>query len=104
MTSVIRSFHPRVDQNRLAALAARADADTALDPPERRLARVDWCGRVRETYSTVADAAREFKVYRNAILSAEKRGGWCAGWRWEWKWMRGGKIVRNPVAGPQLGV
>jgi hypothetical protein len=96
---VVRSFHPRVDAQRLAVLAARADADVV-----RRIARVDWIGRTRQTYPSVAAAAREFDVYPNAIWTAEKRGGWCAGWRWEWKWVRGGKIVRNPVAGPQLGV
>jgi hypothetical protein len=101
MTSVIRSFHPRVDQSRLAALAARADAElatftprpivrthTTLVGPKHRghLGRpgkpvVDENGR---TYPSATEAARLLGVHQCDVTFAARSAGRyrCAGLLW----------------------
>jgi hypothetical protein len=103
MTSIIRSFHPRVDAQRLAVLAARATAEdasfaprpvvrtrTILVGPKHRghLGRpgkpvVDENGR---TYPSATEAARLLGVHQCDVSMAARSAGRyrCAGMTWRY--------------------
>lgn len=102
MTSVIRSFHPRVDQSRLAVLASRADAEArdlqprpivrTRTPPvagERPKYRGGRKGKpVHDergvTYGSATAAAQALFVRPSDISRAARLAGraTCGGLRW----------------------
>jgi hypothetical protein len=102
MTNVLRSFHLRVDQSRLAALAARADAELATFTPRpivrtrtRPVAGIAPRGQggrpgkpVRDetgqTYGSATEAAHAHSVKPSDLSMAARSAGRyrCAGLLW----------------------